>query len=572
MKNRIKSELWRLNTLHKLLFSIIFLSFLFSWINILLHLRNPVPYCDDFQAILNFYNQWESSHSLTLLFQPYNEAVVFISKLVLLIYRYLFGLPIDFELLTNFIWIGPITLAIVLSLIFLKGLKQEKSWLVYLALLIPCLIFQPIPFGTYLWLQSGLTHGYILSVALLALWTAVQRKLLRSIFCMILAILVSGVGIILLPVWVAVFLPWKNIRPSKLLLRIIILIVTFVLTLGVFGEVISGNSNSIYSFLKDQADIIKLLQFPFVFLGGYFSFGNAPQAFTCGMLLVLTALFVNFRAETNEQKTLKFFTIFLMFVPLAACILRGGSTGTIADALTSRYNYYSVAFFLTTYIALILRLKNNYIRGGVFFCLLFLTSFWLFRTNPKVIDTAKNFHFQQVRSVIFSRFFSEIEIPHAHRPTVDLIMKEAEEKNIYKASLAPKTLAPYLERDVVIPATTAQITYEILQQAEDANFFVIAGWAMISTEKNLAPKKICLLAKDQASNQNFRICFPRWIHPDEAIIKEKFQLESARNVGFQLILPKYLLGSKKYKLGLMLKGNKDWHYQWMQTDYDPMSK
>ena len=346
------------------------------WLIELNSLKNYVPFCDDFGAILSFLINWEERASFGLLFEKYQEGRVFLSRLLIALYASVHGFPVKFSHITMMIWTAPI----VLSLIFVGVLKEKsaRSWEFSLMLGLPIaiMIFQVSVFGLYLWPQSGLTHGFLVPLGLLCLWLIEKKYRLLSVLLLLLSLVSAGGGILLLIVWlyfcrklncvVPGCTAVKKIENQRFVIWQPVLAVTLIAcALILFSSVIFGEQNSVQSFLLHLPNIGFVGNFFLAFLGSYFTF-NSPELagylglFTLSIWFFITHCWVQ-AEEVQKLRLVKSYGYFILLIAAATAVLRS-TDGALIDAVTTRYHYYSLTFFVITYIALLIRSKRRAIQ------------------------------------------------------------------------------------------------------------------------------------------------------------------------------------------------------------------
>jgi hypothetical protein len=306
-----------------------------------------VPYWDDYDAILNFTNNFFGSSlkdKVTLLFSQHNEHRIVFTRIITSASCYLTG-KINFKFL---IVVGNISL-IGLIILFFKSAAFAKRKFIYF---IPSifLLFQPQYWGDIYFATPALSNLYVLFFAFASLYLLQKEPLKYFIFSLLLALLATftnGNGMIVffsgLPALICQkrygkIIAWAFFGAGCILLYL-------------YGYLKPSHHPSITnSILLHPTHTISYL---FNLLGLCFSNGGLicakpyySVALLCGILFSL--YFIHLIRIKFYKRNIAIFS-FLLFLFITSCIMALSRSGF--DSLPSRYKIISTLILVLSYLS-----------------------------------------------------------------------------------------------------------------------------------------------------------------------------------------------------------------------------
>jgi hypothetical protein len=294
-----------------------------------------IPLLDDYDAILNFLNNYIDSETITdkieLIFSQHNEHRIVFTRVVVLLQYYISG-HVNFSILA---FLGNLAWYLTIFLVFLQFKKLNLPQFYFLP--IPYLAFQIYHYSVS-WSMMSLQNYYVLLFALCSFYFLTEKNnLFVSIVFSILATFTSGSGF--LSIFIIIFYlilekKWKQLI-TMVILSCLVLIIYFY------------NYNKLgHTLIIRFKDLGIMALYFFSFLGSFIKFKWA--AIIIGIAIVISYIYFVYK---KYYITYKLFLLVFSFVILTAFLLLIArySLG-FEQALSSRYTIYSLIFLIIMYL------------------------------------------------------------------------------------------------------------------------------------------------------------------------------------------------------------------------------
>jgi hypothetical protein len=313
-----------------------------------------VPVNDDYPAVLQFLNNYVSTHSymekLRLLFSQHNEHRIVFSRVWTVITFKLLK-AVNFNVLS---FIGDLSLVGIAIVFFRKFLSLKKS----LFLFIPVTVFL---FNITSWenmdfamcaLSNFVVHFFILlSLAFLASSTAYSKKnVVLALIFFFAAMMTQGAGLSLYPVSICLLIYKKEYKN----LLIYLVVATLILLFYFHGYQRPPSGTSPLMVLRDMK--VRSILFALAFLGNAFDyflvFTNEVQE-SIGISTVIgfgfLLLFLYITKKKYYKRNLFNYSIMLLVVLTSLVTAISRSPMGLETAGASRYRINGIIFFISLY-------------------------------------------------------------------------------------------------------------------------------------------------------------------------------------------------------------------------------
>jgi hypothetical protein len=230
----------------------VLISMLYMWA--VLRYTSYLPYGDDYDAVLNFLNNFCTSdiaEKAKLLFSQHNEHRIVFNRILELLQLKLFG-EINFlylVLIGNFGWF------LVIYFLWRYAKSKNLSFIEFTPVIIFLLAFTHYELMT--WGMASIQQYYQILFSLIAIYFLVNEKLFYALGMMILSIFTGGGWIVLIPLFILYMILHRNWKNLFIILMIssITLFVFFV----ALGYEKPGHHPSILDTLKNPKMIIEYI-------------------------------------------------------------------------------------------------------------------------------------------------------------------------------------------------------------------------------------------------------------------------------------------------------------------------
>ena len=310
-----------------------------------------LPFLDDYDAILNFLNSWDNSNNkIELLFSQHNEHRIFSSKIIYLLYYFLFH-KINFLVI---IILGNLQLLSIAGLLSYFSIKfLDKNWGIAMLIISICL-FDPSNYDNNNFAMAGMqNYGVVLFfLASLFFYTkTLENKyaIFWSVFFQFLCAFSSGSGIIGGFILVLFNLIYGNKKS----------LITSVVSFIVFTSAYFYSYHSAPSTLTGKS-IGDAIYFFLNLSGSHFGYEDRV---VISILSICILIFLSFfkRGLLFEKKIGAIFAL-LAFIILsmgtASLFRSGGKEGIEHDSYASRYLIYPHLFTALIFLLLCYKLKE----------------------------------------------------------------------------------------------------------------------------------------------------------------------------------------------------------------------
>jgi hypothetical protein len=304
-----------------------------------------IPILDDYDAVLNFLNNFLESDNLAdklrLIFSQHNEHRIVFTRIVVLAQYYIFG-QVNFAMLA---FLGNLGWYFTIPIFFLLFKKLNLSLFYFLP--VPYLAFQLCHYSIS-WSMMTLQNYYVVLFAICSFYFLTEKEnLFNSLIFSIMAFFTSGSGVIV-PFMAIFYLflqkKWKD-------MFVVICISCFLLIIYFANYIKPEGHPSIAGNIKN---IGNLLLYFFAYLGSLIKYKWAAVFF--GLLTFI--YFIYFVIKKYHSKYIFFFLI-LTYVLLTGFILSFTRSGFgFTQATSSRYTIYSVISLIAIYLISLHKFKN----------------------------------------------------------------------------------------------------------------------------------------------------------------------------------------------------------------------
>jgi hypothetical protein len=503
---------------------------------ILLKFAVNIPYYDDFDAVLAFLNNFNSTESLSekikLLFNQHNEHRIIFNKLFTIASYYITG-EINFKLLILF---GNLALVGVAVVIFLSFRQEENKVLYFLPVMF--LLFQFQSYENSFWGMASIQNFYVLLFAFLSLFFLNKESFASysaAIAFAIAATFTSGNGMFCFITGLMVLLYKKQYKYALLWGLMLILVISIYF----FNYVKPGHHPSIYNAIF--VNPFQTMGYFFVFTGSLFGFSLILAVIT-GIVFILY-FFVLVSKRYQNKNTTNFSYLLFLFMTAAAVSLSRSGFG-LEQALASRYAINSTLILIFLYISFIETkdkkdFKNIYI-GILSFSVIF-NMYVLFR-NQHTIKSNKNMLLGGIcEGKISANLYPDIDRANS------IFTNAVKGKYFYPPTDQCKTIHTISSRKEM-PVATNNLTFAFEIKDGDSFITIKNGWAFIN-EMDTDDNEISLVLKSDKRNY-FITTIPENRSDVTAHFNNNFNLD---NSGFSVFVYKDKIEKGTYRIGFSIQ-------------------
>lgn len=338
------------------------------------------PYLDDFDAILKFASQYNTSNkidSILMLFGQHNEHRVFLTHIFTITTLKIFG-KINFPVL---IFMGNVGWFFVI-LVFWRYAKQKAISLVEF-LPIPVVLLSFSHWGMMTWAMTSIQQYWQILFCLLCLYFLCEKRIFFASVFFILAIFTGGGGLVLSPLIILYYLnrrQWLQTMFAFILISVLLFIYFYALPYSPPGA----------SKLFDAiAHPLRFFAFFFGFLGGAFNLSLIGPASYIGFgFIIFFVTLKNLRQIYFQDDFLSWTLYFILLCALLGAINR--SDLGIESGGASHYSVYSLLLICCLYIFSIIHIRDGAVRKRIFlsfFCMaIFLFGYWAWKAPVYLED------------------------------------------------------------------------------------------------------------------------------------------------------------------------------------------
>jgi len=317
-----------------------------------------IPWQDDYDAVLRFLTDYKAasfSDKLSLLFLQHNEHRIFSSRLVYVVYNFLFGY-INFR---HLIFIADSQVAFIFLIIvsLIKKLLPDNWFLPSLAASM-CL-FDINNWENANFAMAGMQNYGVIFLCCLSIWLYTKYKkafIALAVLCQAICMFSSGNGIVA-SAFVAAFTILSKNR-VKAICGTLTFLVSAPLYFLHYNSPASGHP---------ATDMGKIIPYFLDLFGSHVIFNNDKLQMIVGFILVVALIF--FQPVTKKLKikdgTLPLLCVlgFLVSSMVVTAIFRCNVPGIPANS--SRYLIYSNFVVALLFVFIVYRLKNRLFKGLV---------------------------------------------------------------------------------------------------------------------------------------------------------------------------------------------------------------
>ncbi|MEQ8304009.1 MAG: hypothetical protein RIB47_11500 [Cyclobacteriaceae bacterium] len=508
-----------------------------------------IPFGDDFDAVLNFLNEWIVSDNFTqrlaLLFSQHNEHKILLVRLFVLIDYYLFG-SVNF---VHLILIGNLFLLGSIAIIFRIANSNETQWNAF-----DWMVLIPIAFfvlsiqshETLLWGMASIQNIGVIFFTFLTFFVLLKGPLnsyrfIVGMFSAFIAIYSSGNGFLCLPVIMVMFI----FRKEKLNYNLLWILFSIVVLYSYFHNYHShpGHPDPKYTLFNEPDKLIAHL---FILLGNSWAIYKYEMliSIVVGVVVLLLTFYLISR-NTIAKQPLKF--AYLSFLFLSCCVTSLSRAGFGADqALSLRYRIYSLLILVFLYLV-IFEFINDDRRKFRFVIVVIAVSFinhfvsiWNFQGSMR--DHKRKLMHGLAAFNENNRYFY-LSYPEESRAR--MILTNSYQLGVY--NYKPGYLEFASKKVKVDPAPTDNIDYDFGFEDYDDLIIIDNGWAYIdgfNTENN---QTYIVLKSD-----SLELTFDTYWHvrPDVTAAKGGHNLDRS---GLTCLIPKSQIPDGKYRIGVLIK-------------------
>jgi len=347
-----------------------------------------MPFGDDYDAILNFLNNFHVSNlseKIKFIFSQHNEHRIVFNRVVEICQLEVFG-EVNFVYL---ILVGNIGWGCTIYLLWVYCKNNSISLAYFVPIVLLMLSFAHWELMT--WAMASLQQYWQVFFSLLAIWMLTQSRLFIAIFFMYCSIFTGGGGIVLIGVFLLYAITNRNWRVFFyiLIFSLIVLFIYFVL----FEYLKPVNHPSILQVLHNPHII---LAYSLTFIG---SFGGSQKiSMVIGVFEVL--LFTRYARQTYQKNSFLFWSIlFVLCTAILTGLARAGFG--IEQAVSSRYSEYSLLLVSLIYLQYLFIFKDiqRFIIQWIGFLLSLVVFFsWLTVGIEKLQNHKEEINFDSVRN------------------------------------------------------------------------------------------------------------------------------------------------------------------------------
>lgn len=383
-----------------------------------------VPILDDFLSVLQYLNRYVEIESgidkILFIFAPYNEYKLVLSNCVQITLLWIFA-EIDFRMMVFVASLGLV--AIMWIYIFYFYNKFYKGFKISIWYFMPVvfLLFNLSQYDFAMWSMAALQGYTQMAFSLGAVYFFAKRDMFWTLFFLVCGMFQGGMWMPTLAIFVFASMIKKEYKNLYMML-----FVAFVSIVFMYVTDMNAPAHDLMKNLGQKWDIIL---FAFGVLGSIT--GELKSAYLLGMIeVVVFGVFVFWRKD-NIWESFAFLSALIIMMASAALAINRIHTG-IESCILSRYSLVSIIFTISLYFFVLEQTKqmreSKNINGSFFVFLVFLVAgiglygigFYKFYMKENKYEYA-NFYFNT---------------PSEHKTTVENILKESNEKNIY---YSPKT-------------------------------------------------------------------------------------------------------------------------------------
>jgi hypothetical protein len=522
---------------------------------IVLKYSSNVPYYDDYDAVLNFSNEFKQAHSfsekVSLFISQHNEHRIAVDRFFIIADQFLFG-EVNFN---HLILVGNIFLMLTYFLIVKLGisiinLDIKAKWILWLP--IPFLVLSLQSWENMLWGMASIQNFGVIFFSLLVLFLLFFADLKPMRFCFAilsgaLATYSSGNGMFSLIVALFVLI----LSRKKVIYIAIWAVISAALMYFYFKGYRQqpGHPDPVNTVLHD---FDKLLLHFFGLLGGAWAFIGSESGLTfsvcMGVILSLILLFLLYH-KIYKQPLLFSILLFLLITCAVTSLTRAGFGPE--QGISSRYKIYSLLLFANAYMAMVPVLRQLLkLKIVVMICYLFVAvAFYnYFRMTSQYAIVMKEFHKKLIHGMAAlnegNRYYYLLYPDETRART---ILKKSDSLNVFKSKLDYAAIAP--KRVCYRPVNeTHNIRYDFGVEVHNNNVLVIDnGWAFAENLNSQDCEKFIVLQSDKDD-----FTFETYIHlrPDVTIAMQAGDLT---NSGLSFFMPAKDLPDAVYKLGILIR-------------------
>lgn len=299
---------------------------------------NPLPYCDDIDAILGFLNQYTETtgfgNRLELIFSQHNEHRLAYNRSITALYYSLFG-QVDLRVLT---FIGNLPWFALIGLLWVAARRRGVSAAEFSV--VPLLLLSLTHHELITWAMASMQQYAQLFFAILALYLFVREAHGLALLCLAVASFSGGGGLLVAPLLVLHACLERRFRLAAV-------VVAFAGTLAFAYFVYFPYAKPVH-----HPSIVTAMLSPHILAGYIPAFlgsvsRNIRIAIPLG--LILLALSVHFiRRHDKADRFLILVVLFVLETAFVTALTRSGFG--IQQALSSRYSEYSLILMSLLYL------------------------------------------------------------------------------------------------------------------------------------------------------------------------------------------------------------------------------
>jgi len=317
------------------------------------------PFWDDYDSVLNFLNQFLTNkdffYRINRLFSQHNEHRIFFSRVIELLYYYVFG-KIDF---IHLIIVGDMGLILITLTVCIHFAKKHVK--LFNLTILPIVMFSFSQYELMTWAMASLQQYYQLFFALIAILFFTKsnnaRDFILGLFFSTLASFTGGGGLIIFPVILFYYIILKDLKKTLIISIYGIFIFYIYFVLLHYQSTPIGIASRIYALSHPLAYIKYILIFIGNLAPGFYSSHLYLPIFS-GVILLIFAIHIVIQYLSNKMESFLFFSMLFIFATAAAAGVSRISIG-VGEAASSRYGIYSLVFLVIIYGYYLIRYKEN---------------------------------------------------------------------------------------------------------------------------------------------------------------------------------------------------------------------
>lgn len=532
-------------------------------VSLVIFYSTNVPFWDDYDAILNFLNEFKvnSDDRLGLLLSQHNEHRIVLDRLLTLGDYYLFG-EINIR---HLIYVGNSFIILLLIIAFrisipiLQNWQEPWKWAALLP--IPFLLLNLQSWENFLWGMASIQNLGVLFFSFLTFYLLFYKSLNRgrlglAILCSAIATFTSGNGF--LSLFISLFIMVITKEKKKYILLWIFS--TGLLVFAYLNNYYSppGHPSLLNALVNQKIEVV--LYFLTLMSSGW---GVGYNVIFSSIIGIGFLLAFSWLIKKNIHVSNPLLLSILLFLLLTICLISVSRAGfTAIQALDMRYRIYSLLLSAFTFLAIISVLKEPYYRGQMILILVFITmTCWNYFDSlikyPRHMSDAKNQRLHGLATQLEGNKYYYLTYPtdsNARVWVADIIAK-SNELGTYTRKLSYVDIASSrVDFDFEV---TNNIDYGFGLENRDDYLFVDNGWAYIEGMDAEETDRFVVLKSDSID----LVYDTYWhIRPDVTAAKKVGNLDRS---GLTCIIMKNQIPEGRYKVGVLIRKER----RFWQSDY-----